>query len=769
MAIPFTLPLQSQATAENKLTTVEDVKTEVENAISESAENYATAEQGQKADTALQNNATGNSLAIGNTTTATGNYTTAIGYGVSATGNYGIVLGSNGTTAGTEGIAIGAGTSATSGIAIGYNAVSSADGAIQLGQGTNNTAGTLCVALGSTSSKTNYTLLKSGGIIPSARLSEIMIVSDTAPTTETIGSLGDLYKDTSTGVIYKCTAVDSETPSYVWSEFGTGIDTSDFAKLSELNQFTGRNNFLDKTYFYTPPVVYATEITFVNNDFEYNVAPSSNTESTVSFKDKNGKGVGSLGLMRETDGNTTIAFHVRSQNGAWSQIGTTLRQIYTADGVLESRASVPANDANDDRIATTAWTNTKLESKQDTLTAGDGIAIKDNVISTTGGDSNLAALDDVTITDPTDGQVLTYNATDAVWKNTTSPSLKNTATGTEGALAIGDGSTGSGRGSTAIGAGSSTTEAYSVAVGHNAKANGGLIAIGNEATASSINAMAFGFAAKATGVGSLAVGQSITASGGGAIAIGSSNKAGGSNSISVGGSINNTSGQNSVRIGYNTLQKSTYDLTGNYGIGIGYNAYTTNQYGTAIGANANVKADYGIQIGSGSNTEANTLYVGLSSSSNYKLLDADGTIPAERLVNAPCSALEVLTGTAAPTTSTTGELGEIYIDTTSGNGYMCVNITDGTYTWKNITYTPTGTEYTLAAADWNAENNSIEVSIPGLTVGTPMWIAPTVSEDNSNEMNYTTHGIRLKAQQADSIVLSCTIIPTENISITIIK
>lgn len=128
-----------------------------------------------------------------------------------------------------------------------------------------------------------------------------------------------------------------------------------------------------------------------------------------------------------------------------------------------------------------------------------------------------------------------------------------------------------------------------------------------------------------------------------------------------------------------------------------------------------------------------------------------------------------LTGTTAPTTSTAGTIGIIYIDTNSGNGYVCVNISDGVYTWKQITYSPVGTEYILEAGNWNTENNSIEISIPGLTIGTPMWIAPTVSEDNSNELNYTTHGIRLKAQQADSIILSCTIIPTENITITIIR
>lgn len=352
---------------------------------------------------------------------------------------------------------------------------------------------------------------------------------------------------------------------------------------------------------------------------------------------------------------------------------------YTADEGYTGLGTVTVEVAGETIDAyTKEETNALLASKQNTLTAGNGITIEDNVISATAGGSNLSALDDVTITDPTDGQVLTYNATDEVWENTTSTSLTNTATGSEGALAIGDGSTGSGRGSTAIGAGSSATEPYSVAVGHNAKANGGSVAIGNEATASAITAMAFGFGAKAQGSSSLAVGG-VTASGSDTIAIGINNKAGGSNSISIGGRINNTSGQYSLRIGYNARQVSTYDLTGNYGIGIGYNAYTQNQYGIAIGSNANVKADYGIQLGRGSNSDANTFKVGLSDTLNVELLSADGTIPAERM--------SVLSGDSAPTSTTVGVLGQIYIDTATSTAYLCVGADTVTpaYTWKQIT------------------------------------------------------------------------------------
>lgn len=147
-----------------------------------------------------------------------------------------------------------------------------------------------------------------------------------------------------------------------------------------------------------------------------------------------------------------------------------------------------------------------------------------------------------------------------------------------------------------------------------------------------------------------------------------------------------------------------------------------------------------------------------------------GQIATCKFVNDKINAIPgTLAGTAAPTTSTTGTIGTIYVDTNSGNGYICVNISDGIYNWKQITYTPNGMEYNLVVADWSTENNSIEISIPGLSINDPMWIAPTISEDNSNESNYIAFGVRMKAQMENAIIISCTTIPTEDISITIIK
>ena len=51
-----------------------------------------------------------------------------------------------------------------------------------------------------------------------------LLVGSSDPTTSTVGTLGLLYKNTTSGDLFKCTAVDSITPSYTWENFGD--DTS---------------------------------------------------------------------------------------------------------------------------------------------------------------------------------------------------------------------------------------------------------------------------------------------------------------------------------------------------------------------------------------------------------------------------------------------------------------------------------------------------------------------------------------------------------------
>lgn len=159
-----------------------------------------------------------------------------------------------------------------------------------------------------------------------------------------------------------------------------------------------------------------------------------------------------------------------------------------------------------------------------------------------------------------------------------------------------------------------------------------------------------------------------------------------SNSLFFGNNIT-VSSDNSLSIG-NTANAGRYgiaigtssDCSGaNWGVCVGYDS-SASLYSTAIGAYSNATAIRAIQLGQGTNSEAGTFKVALSTSqsstNNYTLLDVNGNIPGERMS---------LQGTTAPDTTTVGSIGQFYIDTATGTGYLCVGVADGVYTWKQIT------------------------------------------------------------------------------------
>lgn len=112
---------------------------------------------------------------------------------------------------------------------------------------------------------------------------------------------------------------------------------------------------------------------------------------------------------------------------------------------------------------------------------------------------------------------------------------------------------------------------------------------------------------KATRTGSLAILGTSTSSYGTAI---------GSGAVSE---------QNSVAVGYRSKVTSWDSVAMGRDTSVAYNK------GIAIGAYAVSRANYAIQLNNGTNSEANSFYVGLSDSNNYKLLGSNGKIPNDRL------------------------------------------------------------------------------------------------------------------------------------------
>ena len=173
------------------------------------------------------------SIRIGSNGLCYGPYSIAIGYNAqSAAGTYGnttgsIAIGRDAVTRNGGEVSIGASASTLQ---------SGLYGAVNLGAYSRATRGGE-VNVGSTNTmygynSTNYRVI--GGVHDGqsahdaatvGQLNGRVLQNDGAPTTATVGTVGQLLEDTTNGKLYQCTAIDTtdpNNPSYTWSEVGAG-------------------------------------------------------------------------------------------------------------------------------------------------------------------------------------------------------------------------------------------------------------------------------------------------------------------------------------------------------------------------------------------------------------------------------------------------------------------------------------------------------------------------------------------------------------------
>lgn len=111
-------------------------------------------------------------------------------------------------------------------------------------------------------------------------------------------------------------------------------------------------------------------------------------------------------------------------------------------------------------------------------------------------------------------------------------------------------------------------------------------------------------------------------------------------SVVYGNNARTSYSQQSVVVGFNAAATDTVGTQQYFNTVCGYAAQTRDaSNGVAIGNQAFVGANGAMQFGCGGNTEAGTVCFALTTSNddsnftNYKLLDSDGTIPADRLAS----------------------------------------------------------------------------------------------------------------------------------------
>lgn len=90
---------------------------------------------------------------------------------------------------------------------------------------TRNILGSQNVVDNLTSTDTKYPLSAKQGKALKDLINGLVISGAGAPTTSTVGTVGQLYEDTTNGKLYQCTAVDNTDPNapvYTWTEVGAG-------------------------------------------------------------------------------------------------------------------------------------------------------------------------------------------------------------------------------------------------------------------------------------------------------------------------------------------------------------------------------------------------------------------------------------------------------------------------------------------------------------------------------------------------------------------
>lgn len=135
--------------------------------------------------------------------------------------------------------------------------------------------------------------------------------------------------------------------------------------------------------------------------------------------------------------------------------------------------------------------------------------------------------------------------------------------------------------------------------------------------------------------------------------------------------------------------------TADHSIVLGNNAQAAYDYTVVVGDTAKAFNNYAIQLGKGTNNYANTLQIKDDNIYNHSTHTATFTNIQQGVNNTDGSGgapvYGVLSGTTAPTTSTVGSVGQFYLDTVTTKLYKCDAVTaQGTdpetysYTWTAV-------------------------------------------------------------------------------------
>ena len=144
-------------------------------------------------------------------------------------------------------------------------------------------------------------------------------------------------------------------------------------------------------------------------------------------------------------------------------------------------------------------------------------------------------------------------------------------------------------------------------------------------------------------------------------------------------------------------------------------------------------------------------------------IDSDHKLSADLIDSSSSDDKTYQTGTGAPTTSTEGSVGEMYVDKSTGKVYVCTSTTGGTYTWTEVS----GTQVN---SDWNASSGVARIlNKPSLaTVATTGAYSDLTGTPTIPTVNNATLTIQKNGTTVQTFTANASSNKTANIEVPVI-
>lgn len=162
----------------------------------------------------------------------------------------------------------------------------------------------------------------------------------------------------------------------------------------------------------------------------------------------------------------------------------------------------------------------------------------------------------------------------------------------------------------------------------------------------------------------------------------------------------------------------------------------------------------------------NTNLTGLSTATGGTITEEDSVLSAfGKLQKQITDSIPPILGAGAPTVSTSGVIGQEYINQSNGDKYHLVSIQDGNYNWQRHPYVSREFVVTLSSSGW-VENSQTVSNDYFLSDGYCYFVIPS----KESETDYVTNGVEPEDVTSNgSMNFICSEVPEAELTVTIVR